>query len=87
VLFYSKITPDRTDRVLIAVTLDPKHVVRTEIVFPLDLMGLAPDASFETEDLFTGERRWWTGARHVVLLDPETYPAMILRIRPFGVRS
>jgi len=85
VLFYSKITPDRSDRVLIAVTLDPKHVVRTEIVFPLDLMGLPWDASFETEDLFTGERRWWKGARHVVLLDPETYPAMILRVRPVGV--
>ena len=87
VLFYSKITPDRTDQVLVAVTLDPKHVVRTEIAFPLDLMGLPPDGSFETEDLFTGERHWWTGARHVVLLDPATYPAMILRIRPFGVVS
>lgn len=85
VLFYSKITPDRSDRVLIAVTLDPRHVVRSEIVFPLDLMGLPADGSFETEDLFTGERRWWTGARHVVLLDPETYPAMILRVRPVGV--
>jgi len=85
VLFYSKITPDRRDQVLIAVTLDPKHVVRTEIVFPLDLMGLPWDASFETEDLFTGERRWWKGALHVVLLDPETYPAMILRVRPVGV--
>lgn len=87
VLFYSKITPDRSDQVLIAVTLDPKHVVRTEIVFPLDLMGLPWDASFETEDLFTGERRWWKGARHVVLLDPETYPAMILRVRLVGVAS
>ena len=84
VLFYSKITPDRSDRVLVAVTLDPKHVVRSEIVFPLDLMGLPPDGSFETEDLFTGERRWWTGARHWILLDPATYPAMILRVRPFG---
>ncbi|HLZ64645.1 MAG TPA: alpha-1,4-glucan--maltose-1-phosphate maltosyltransferase [Aliidongia sp.] len=84
VLFYSKITPDRADQVLIAVTLDPHHVVRSEIVFPMDRMGLPWDGSFETEDLFTGERRSWTGARHSILLDPATYPAMILRVRPVG---
>ena len=87
VLFYSKITPDRSDQVLIAVTLDPKRVSRSEIVFPMDAMGLPWDGSFETEDLFTGERRRWTGARHSILLDPETYPAMILRVRPFGAAS
>jgi starch synthase (maltosyl-transferring) len=87
VLFYSKITPDRSDRILVAVTLDPKHVVRSEIVFPMDLMGLPWDGSFETEDLFTGERRWWTGPRHTILLDPATYPAMILRVRPVGAAS
>ena len=87
VLFYSKITPDRSDQVLVAVTLDPKRVVRSEIVFPLETMGLPWDGSFETEDLFTGERRRWTGARHAILLDPATYPAMILRVRPFGVES
>ncbi|HEV2675626.1 MAG TPA: alpha-1,4-glucan--maltose-1-phosphate maltosyltransferase [Aliidongia sp.] len=87
VLFYSKMTADRTEQVFVAVTLDPKRVARSEIVFPMDAMGLPWDGSFETEDLFTGERRRWTGARHAILLDPETYPAMILRIRPVGAES
>ena len=87
VLFYSKITPDRSNQVLVALTLDPKQVARTEIVFPMDRMGLHWDDSFETEDLFTGERRWWTGARHVVVLDPLTYPAMVLSVRPAGAAS
>jgi starch synthase (maltosyl-transferring) len=87
VLFYSKVTEDRSDRVLVAVTLDPKQIVRAEIVFPLDHLGLPPDGTFETEDLFTGERRRWTGARHWILLDPATYPAMILSVRPSGAPS
>ncbi|MDR3516607.1 MAG: alpha-1,4-glucan--maltose-1-phosphate maltosyltransferase [Azospirillaceae bacterium] len=79
VLFYSKITPDRDEAVLVAVTLAPRPVVRTEIVFPLAAMGLSDDVDFETVELFTGERRRWRGARHLIVIDPEVNPAMVLR--------
>ncbi|MEI9986206.1 MAG: alpha-amylase family glycosyl hydrolase [Aliidongia sp.] len=85
VLFYSKIAPDRSDAVLIAVTLDPHHIVRTEIEFPLAELGLLPDAAFETRDAFTGDIRRWTGVRHWILLDPETMPALVLHFRPEGL--
>jgi len=85
VLFYSKIAPDRSDAVLVAVTLDPKHIARTEIVFPLAELGLLPDAEFETIDGFTGERRRWSGARHWIVLDPESNPALVLHFRPEGL--
>jgi starch synthase (maltosyl-transferring) len=85
VLFYSKIAPDRSDAVLVAVTLDPQHVARTEIVFPLAELGLLPDAEFETIDGFTGERRRWSGARHWIVLDPEENPTLLLHFRPEGL--
>jgi len=84
VLFYSKISPDRSDAVLVAVTLDPHRVVRTEIEFPLAELGLPLDAEFETHEAFTGEIRRWAGARHWIVLDPETLPALVLHFRPEG---
>ncbi|HVJ54284.1 MAG TPA: alpha-1,4-glucan--maltose-1-phosphate maltosyltransferase [Aliidongia sp.] len=87
VLFYSKIMPDHSDAVLVAVALEPKHVIRCEIVFPLEAMGLSADAEFETVELFTGERRRWAGARHWILLDPEICPAMVMHYRPAGGNS
>ena len=87
VLFYSKITPDRSDAVLVAVTLDPYQLVRTELVFPLAELGLPWDAEFATRDAFTGEIRRWRGARHWIVLDPETFPALVLHIQTRPVRS
>ena len=84
VLFYSKIAPDQPDAVFVAVSLEPRHILRTEIVFPLDAMGLPPDAEFETVELFSGERRRWAGARHSILIDPAASPAMVLHYRPTG---
>jgi starch synthase (maltosyl-transferring) len=84
VLFYSKIAPDRSEAVLVAVSLDPLHVVRCEIVFPLDALGLPADAEFETVELFSGDRRRWAGARHGILIDPEASPALVLHYRSTG---
>ncbi|MGB8842837.1 MAG: alpha-1,4-glucan--maltose-1-phosphate maltosyltransferase [Aliidongia sp.] len=82
VLFYSKIVPDRSDAVLVAVTLEPHQIVRVEIVFPLAELGLPPDAEFTTIDAFTGEARRWSGARHWIVLDPASVPALVLHFRP-----
>ncbi|HEY3755739.1 MAG TPA: alpha-1,4-glucan--maltose-1-phosphate maltosyltransferase [Opitutaceae bacterium] len=80
VLFYSKITPDRRDRILIAVTLDPHQPARTELVFPLSEMGLAPDAGFVTEELFSGWKQEWTGPRHTIEINPGAQPALVWRV-------
>ncbi len=79
VLFYAKISADRRDVVLIAINLDPFTVARTDLSFPFDAMGLDAEGSFETEELFTGERRLWQGQHHTIVLDPAVQPTMILR--------
>ena len=48
---------------LCAVTLDPREPVEAELHVPLERLGVGEDARFEVEDLLTGERRRWRGAR------------------------
>lgn len=79
VLFYSKMTPDRRNRILVAVTLDPHRPVRTDLVFPLAELGLAP-GGFVTEELFSGWRQEWAGARHTIDLNPAAQPALVWRV-------
>ena len=47
ILFYGKMTPDRSDMIFIAVNLDPFEAHETELEFPLHEMGIAPNQSFE----------------------------------------
>jgi starch synthase (maltosyl-transferring) len=56
--------------VLTVVTVEPREAVETELELPLARLGLAEDEPFEVEDLLTGERRRWCGARQAVRLDP-----------------
>jgi len=83
VIFYSKSTPDGTNRIFIAVNLDPFEAHIAELAFPLDEMGLGDADGFAVEELFTGVKRLWRGARHRVSLDPKTNPATILRVTPW----
>jgi starch synthase (maltosyl-transferring) len=80
VLFYSKITPDLRDRVLVAVTLDPHRPARTELVFPLSELGLGPEQAFVTEELYSGWKQQWTGSRHTLELNPAAQPALVWRV-------
>jgi starch synthase (maltosyl-transferring) len=76
VLFYGRTGPGG-ERVFVAVTLDPFHPVETEIVFPLADMGLGGEADFATDELFSGWRQVWRGARHTIVLNPAAQPALV----------
>ena len=80
VLFYGKASHDGRNRVFIAVNLDPFDVHSATLHFPLDEWGVAEGDTFEVEELLTGRRHLWRGARQRVTLDPETTPAVIWRI-------
>jgi len=73
VLFYAKATPDRSNVIYVALTLDP-HAVRTaEVEFPID------DEPYELEELLTG-RTVRVADRHQTLrFDPAKAPVFILR--------
>ncbi|WP_119419191.1 alpha-1,4-glucan--maltose-1-phosphate maltosyltransferase [Desertibaculum subflavum] len=83
VLFYGKMTADRSNMVFVAVNLDPYEAHEATVVFPLHDMGVGDDDAFEVEDLLTGERHLWRGAQQRVRLDPQSNPAAIYRVMPF----
>ncbi len=74
-LVYSKVSPDGSDRVLIAVNLDFRYRQSGFVTLPLDAWGIGPDEEFIVSDAFTGARYTWQGPRNYVELDPERLPA------------
>jgi len=80
VLFYGKTNFDRSNMIFVAVTLDPFDVHESVLCFPLDAMGVPPGETYEVEELLTGQRHLWRGARQKVRLDPAINPAAIFRI-------
>ncbi len=78
VLFYRKHAPD--DELFVAVNLDPHHPQATMVHVPLDALGLGQDTPYLVEDLLTGARYTWRGARNFVRLDPAQQVAHVLRV-------
>ncbi len=81
VLFYSKMTEDRANIVLIAVNLDPFAAREAELSLPLGDMGFGDDETFALAEPLTGAERRWRGAAHRVRLDPFVNPVAIYRVR------
>jgi starch synthase (maltosyl-transferring) len=78
ILFYHKHAPG--DDLLIAVNLDPRRPQETMVHVPLDGLGLTPDQPFDVQDLLTGARYTWRGARNFVRLDPQREVAHVLHV-------
>jgi starch synthase (maltosyl-transferring) len=81
VLAYSKYTPDMRDIVLTVVSLDPQHVQASWIEFPVDMFGIDEHQAYLVEDLLNEHSYLWHGSRNYVLLNPQTTPAHIFRVR------
>ncbi|HEX2718641.1 MAG TPA: alpha-1,4-glucan--maltose-1-phosphate maltosyltransferase [Gemmatimonadaceae bacterium] len=65
---------------LIAVNLDPKRAHDTMVHVPLAELGIPEQQPYVVEDLLSGARYTWRGARNYVRLDPAIEPAHILRV-------
>ena len=81
VLFYEKATPDRTNVVLVAVSLDPQNPQEADIELPLWHWGLPDNATLAADDLLRGTRFAWQGKRQRLRLTPDA-PYAIWRARP-----
>lgn len=80
-LAYSKRSADGRDRILVVVNLDPHHLQAGTLELPLADLGLAPERSFEVEDLLDGQTYLWHGPRNGIVLDPAVMPAHVFAIR------
>jgi starch synthase (maltosyl-transferring) len=80
VLFYGKMTEDRTSMVFVCVNLDPFAAHETMLHFPLPDMGIGWHDPWEVEELLTGQRFFWHGGSQHVRLEPDA-PGRIFRVR------
>jgi starch synthase (maltosyl-transferring) len=78
ILAYRKSAPG--NELIVVVNLDPHHVHETMITVPIDSYGIADGEAYDVEDLLTGERYVWRGARNYVKLDPAERVGHILRV-------
>lgn len=83
ILFYGKMTADRSNMIFAAVNLDPFETHEAILEFPLQEMSLGADDAFEAEDLLNGERHLWRGASQNVRLDPNRNPTALFRVTRF----
>ena len=63
------------------VTVDPWNPQSAFVHIPLEEFGIGADEEYVMEDLLTGEKFHWRGARNFVALDPHHRPAHVFRVR------
>jgi len=80
ILCYSKESEDRADLILTVVNLDPHFTQSGFVTLPLADLEIPADRAFEAEDLLSGERYMWRGARNYVELNPALRGGHILCI-------
>ncbi len=80
-LFFKKTSADHSNTLLVVVNTDFRNVQSGWIDVPTGNLGLAPNSSYQVEDLLTGEVFTWNGARNFVSLDPSSRVAHILRLK------
>ena len=81
ILFYGKATESRDNIVLVAVNLDPYQSHDSYIHVPVEEFGWMDSDTYQVHDLLTDERYLWRGSRNYVLLNPQTKPAHVFRVR------
>ena len=80
ILYFGKRTADRSNYVLVAVSLDPHNVQEAHFELPLWELGLDDNAATNGEDLMTGHRWTWHGKHQFMRIDPSHQPFGIWRI-------
>ena len=80
-LFFRKTSADQSNSLLVVVTTDFRSAQSGWIDVPTGDLGIAPNSSYQVEDLLTGEVFTWNGARNFVSLDPSRRVAHILRLK------
>jgi starch synthase (maltosyl-transferring) len=80
VLFFHKWADGGANDILVAVNLDPFHAQETMLHVPVGALGFGSDSEYQVEDLLTGARYTWRGARNYVRLDPGEQVAHVMRV-------
>jgi len=81
---YSKISHSQSNKILVIVNIDPHNTQSGWINVSTKEFGLAPDQSYQVQDLLTDATYEWRGSRNFVQLNPSVLPAHIFSVRSKG---
>jgi starch synthase (maltosyl-transferring) len=82
ILWYRKANVDRSNVLLVAISLDPFGPRSADVEVPLWEWGLDDNGVLLVDDLMTGGHEVWAGKHRTISLDPRTLPFGIWRARP-----
>lgn len=82
IMFYGKMTEDKSNMIFIAISLDPYHGQAGHIYFPTDEMNVAPGGRFWVEELMSGREFEVRGSEFWVNLYPAGNQVEIYRVHP-----
>ena len=80
IIFYSRVSGDRKNAILVALNLNPKELHSANLKVPLDLLGVSGDVPYKIMDLLTGELYVWQGMYGYVRLTPDQRMAHVFRV-------
>jgi starch synthase (maltosyl-transferring) len=81
ILYYAKTAQGRSDRILVAVNLDPHNAQGCDFEIPLWEWKLSDNETLVVEDLLHGDKFTWTGKIQHLHLTPDA-PYAIWRVQP-----
>jgi starch synthase (maltosyl-transferring) len=81
ILYFGKSAPGHSDRILVAISLDPHRAQEADFEIPLWEWARADDEALECEDLLRGGHTIWRGKIQRMRLTPEA-PYAIWRVQP-----
>jgi starch synthase (maltosyl-transferring) len=81
ILYFGKATADRSNFILVAVSLDPFQVQETRFEVPLWEFDLPDSADLQVEELMRGQRFVWHGKVQSWRFVPQELPFAVFRIR------
>ncbi|MHB1004500.1 MAG: alpha-1,4-glucan--maltose-1-phosphate maltosyltransferase [Chloroflexota bacterium] len=87
VLFYGKMTHDRSNVVLVAVNLDPFQPHESVIHVPVRALGIGPDQQYLVHELIADRKLLWKGEEQIIRLDPAAEPAAIYAVTRWGYKD
>ncbi|MBK3748031.1 alpha-1,4-glucan--maltose-1-phosphate maltosyltransferase [Stutzerimonas balearica] len=80
ILYFGKRTADRSNFILVAISLDPHNAQEAHFELPLWELGLRDDAQTQGEDLMNGHRWSWYGKTQWMRIEPWHLPFGIWRL-------
>lgn len=81
ILFYGKMTPDKSNMLLCVVNMDPYTVHEARLQIPLEELGIGAQDTYQLHELIQDYHHQVVGPEYTLRLDPHDQPAAIFAIR------